>query len=92
MRSIDRYALPPADLPTIRMCAACGYLRYFDERGCVESADHPKKPAAPLRPLPPVVAPEPLLDPPAALPERRPPGREIGDPRPLRRQAWKARA
>jgi hypothetical protein len=87
---LDLYAPAPAELPTIRTCRACGFLRYaaLDCYGC-ESAD---KPTLPRAPLPPVVAPEPHRDPPAALPERRPPGREICDPLPLRRQAWKARA
>lgn len=92
--SIDRFAPPPADLPTIRTCRACGFLRYvaLDCAGC-EAADKPAAPVViPKRPLPPVIAPEPLRVPPPALPERRPPGREICDPLPQRRQAWKAGA
>jgi hypothetical protein len=98
---LDLYAPPPADLPTIRTCAACGYLRYvaLDCFGC-ESADKPirkpvlpRVPSPPLAPLPPIVAPEPLLrHTPPSPPERRPPGREICDPLPSRRQAWRKAA
>lgn len=88
--SIDRFAPPAADIPIIQTCRACGFLRYAALAcfGC-ESAD---KPGAPLQPLPPIVAPEAIPVAPEPLPERRPPGREICDPLPLRRQAWKAGA
>ena len=90
--------------PVIGTCSFCGYLGYLAELPlarrrrvfiCEECrAEESPQPLAPLppAPLPPTVAPEPHRDPPAALPERRPPGREICDPLPLRRQAWKAGA
>ena len=97
--SVDRYAPAPADLPTIQTCRACGFLRFeaLDCYGC-EAGGKPRAPVVlpekqpPKRPLPPVVAPEPLRVPAPAVPERRPPGREICDPLPLRRPAWKAGA
>ena len=89
--SVDRYAAAPANLPTIRTCGACGFLRYV-ARDCFGCEAAGKPPAPSLQPLPPIVAPEPLRHAPAPPPERRPPGREICDPLPLRRQAWKAGA
>jgi hypothetical protein len=82
--TVDRFALPPADLPTIRTCRGCGYLRYVEFAcfGC----------ACALEELPPQIAPEPLRTPPPKIPERRPPGREVCDPLPLRRQAWRKAA
>jgi hypothetical protein len=83
--SIDRFAPAPSGLATIRTCAKCGFLRYAALACAACEAAAPAQ--IPLEPLAPVVAPEPLPVAPQSPPERRPPGREICDPLPLRRQA-----
>jgi hypothetical protein len=95
-------------LPLIGTCSVCGYLGYLVELPrerwrrvficdeCrMEQSEQPMlslAPLPPLVPLPPIVAPEALPVAPAPPPERRPPGREIGEPLPARRQARKAGA